>query len=152
MSRSDVFMEVYGFDETLAEGFNDTDYCMRVGRLGYKILNDANAVLHHYSSRPASRQSTLFILKTAHSLARWRKMIIEGESILQPPLSASRPGPPDSPVCGRADAVADKAWARSLEVTKNALPGSGGKDINLQRWRRDRREPVGGTLDGRHSS
>lgn len=49
--RADVFDKVHGFDEELAVGFNDTDLCLRVRQLGYKVIQDAHAVLYHYESQ-----------------------------------------------------------------------------------------------------
>jgi O-antigen biosynthesis protein len=49
--RADVFDAVNGFDEQLAVGFNDTDLCLRVKAAGYKVIQDAHAVLFHYESQ-----------------------------------------------------------------------------------------------------
>lgn len=49
--KADVFHRIGGFDETLVVGFNDTDLCLRVIAAGYRVLNDAHAVLLHYESQ-----------------------------------------------------------------------------------------------------
>jgi len=45
-----VFHAVHGFDEQLAVGFNDTDLCLRIGKMGNRIVNCAEAVLVHHES------------------------------------------------------------------------------------------------------
>ncbi len=47
---AEVFHAVGGYDERLVIGFNDTDLCLRIGALGWRILNCADAVLVHYES------------------------------------------------------------------------------------------------------
>jgi GT2 family glycosyltransferase len=49
--RADVFEQVGGFDERLAVGFNDIDLCLRVREQGYKVIQDAYAVLYHFESQ-----------------------------------------------------------------------------------------------------
>jgi hypothetical protein len=59
MARRDVFLGVGGFDEQLEIGYNDTDLCLRIGSLGYKILNDAFAVLYHHESITRQRVGSM---------------------------------------------------------------------------------------------
>jgi len=47
LTRSDVFHRLNGFDERLAGVLNDVDYCLRASDLGYKIIQDAYAILLH---------------------------------------------------------------------------------------------------------
>ena len=47
LTRSDVFHRLNGFDERLAGVLNDVDYCLRASALGYKIIQDAYAILLH---------------------------------------------------------------------------------------------------------
>jgi len=88
MSRSSVFTEAGGFDEQLAVGFNDTDYCLRVGSLGYKILNDAHAVLHHYESATRSKSGQLLHPEDNELFVRrWRTIIDDGDPYYSPLFS-----------------------------------------------------------------
>jgi GT2 family glycosyltransferase len=50
MTRRAVFDEVGGFNERLAIDFNDVDYCLRVGRAGYRIIYTPYAQLYHLES------------------------------------------------------------------------------------------------------
>jgi GT2 family glycosyltransferase len=49
-----VFEQVGGFDEAFAIGFNDTDLCLRIGALGYKVLYDGHTWLYHHESATRS--------------------------------------------------------------------------------------------------
>jgi GT2 family glycosyltransferase len=51
MTRSDVFRQVGGFDETqFAVAFNDVDLCLKIGRTGYRVLYTPHAVLYHHEA------------------------------------------------------------------------------------------------------
>ena len=66
MTRREVFDEAGGFDERFAVDFNDVDYCLRVGRLGYRVLFTPHArLLHHeFSTRPRT------VRRSEHALFR----------------------------------------------------------------------------------
>jgi len=48
--RREVFEEVNGFDEQFAINFNDTDFCLRLYRRGYRIIWTPYAKLYHLES------------------------------------------------------------------------------------------------------
>jgi O-antigen biosynthesis protein len=51
MTKSDVFWEVDGFDETeFSVAFNDVDLCLKIGSLGYRVLYTPHALLYHYEA------------------------------------------------------------------------------------------------------
>ena len=50
MSRRSVFTEVGGFDEAFPVDFNDVDYCLRLGRAGYRTVFTPYAQLYHHES------------------------------------------------------------------------------------------------------
>jgi GT2 family glycosyltransferase len=51
MTRADVFREAGGFDENdFAVAFNDVDLCLKIGKLGYRVLYTPHAVLNHYEA------------------------------------------------------------------------------------------------------
>jgi GT2 family glycosyltransferase len=57
MSRRSVFLEAGGFDDTFPIDFNDVDYCLRLRRLGYRIVFTPYArLLHHESASFGARQ------------------------------------------------------------------------------------------------
>jgi len=50
MVRTDVFWEVGGFEERLRVAFNDVDLTMRIHQLGYDLVYQPHAALHHQES------------------------------------------------------------------------------------------------------
>jgi len=46
--RRSLFSEVGFFDEDFELGFEDLDFCLRVGEAGYKILYEPRSKLYHY--------------------------------------------------------------------------------------------------------
>jgi GT2 family glycosyltransferase len=51
MTRASVFWQAGGFDEDeFAVAFNDVDFCLRLGSLGYQNLYTPHAVLYHHES------------------------------------------------------------------------------------------------------
>ena len=53
MTRKDVFEQLGGYDEQLAVGFNDGDFCLRAREAGYAVAFTPYALLYHreFSSR-----------------------------------------------------------------------------------------------------
>lgn len=91
MVRADVFFGIDGYDEDLVIGFNDTDLCLRISSLGYKILNDADAVLYHHES--ATRSKTDQIDHPADGgvfVRRWADFLAKGDPFYSPLLSLKR--------------------------------------------------------------
>ena len=88
MMRAEVFAGVGGFDEDLLVDFNDIDLCLRVGGLGYRILNDAHAVLyHHESATRTKRERVGRSAETAIFIRRWRTLLAAGDPFYSPLLS-----------------------------------------------------------------
>jgi GT2 family glycosyltransferase len=56
MTRCTVFRDVGGFDETLAEAFNDVDYCLRVRQAGYRVVYTPLAELSHREGASRGRR------------------------------------------------------------------------------------------------
>jgi GT2 family glycosyltransferase len=50
MCRRDLFEELGGFDETFAVAFNDVDFCLRLRRVGYRVIYTPHAELVHHES------------------------------------------------------------------------------------------------------
>ncbi len=88
MMRADVFQGVGGFDESFAIGYNDTDLCLRVAGLGYRVLNDAHAVLHHHESMTRAQTRQVDHPEDKHRFRdRWAAMIATGDPFYSPLLS-----------------------------------------------------------------
>lgn len=116
-----LFESVGGFDERLVVGYNDTDLCLRVGALGYRVLNSAHAVLWHHES--ASRRKSGQIdhpVDGCRFVQRWAGLIAQGDPFYSPHLSLKRDH--------RLDISTDPtAAARVRAVTPTLQPASAGK-------------------------
>ena len=56
MMRREVFDQVGGYDEALAVGFNDIDFCLRVREAGYLVVFTPYAELFHYEFTSRGRE------------------------------------------------------------------------------------------------
>jgi GT2 family glycosyltransferase len=72
--RSSVFKAVNGFDEAYVNGMEDTDFCFKVGELGFGILYCPESVIYHYGSISIGRHSRDKKNKELF-LKRWRQKI-----------------------------------------------------------------------------
>ncbi len=50
MTRRAVFEQAGGFDEVFPLNYNDVDYCLRVRKLGYRVVFTPHAQLYHHES------------------------------------------------------------------------------------------------------
>jgi glycosyltransferase involved in cell wall biosynthesis len=50
LTRTDVYNNVGGFDETMPKAFNDVDFCLKVRKEGHRILYQPWACLYHHES------------------------------------------------------------------------------------------------------
>ena len=57
MTRREVFEKLGGFDETLAEAFNDVDYCLRARLAGYSVIYTPRAELVHREGGTRGRRT-----------------------------------------------------------------------------------------------
>ncbi len=90
--RADVFKTVGGFDDSIAVGFGDVDFCLRVGELGRRVLFCAHAELVHHESytRGRSREDP-HPKDTANFLKKWRNVMETGDPYFNPNLSPHSP-------------------------------------------------------------
>jgi GT2 family glycosyltransferase len=83
--RRSVFEELGGFEEALAVGYNDVDFCIRLRRAGYRILYTPHAELTHYES--VSRGFSGYNSDVQEFLARWFDLIRSEDPFYNPNLS-----------------------------------------------------------------
>lgn len=56
--RKEAYDKAGGFDPELKVSFNDIDFCMKVGKCGYRIIYDANAKFYHYESKSRGSENS----------------------------------------------------------------------------------------------
>jgi GT2 family glycosyltransferase len=88
--RRSVFEEAGGFDETrFPVSFNDVDLCLRLGRLGYRVLYTPHAVLYHRESLSRRRRGLILDPTGAASMRAFWKDAIAGDPFYSPNLTRS---------------------------------------------------------------
>ncbi|MCK4176074.1 glycosyltransferase family 2 protein [Aciditerrimonas ferrireducens] len=85
LTRRSVFEEAGGLDESLAVGFNDVDYCLRIASLGYRILCVPEARLVHVES--SSRGLGGAEEDLARFAERWGERVLQPDPLYHPVLS-----------------------------------------------------------------
>ena len=56
--KRSVFEEVGGLTTELAVAFNDVDFCLKVGRAGYRIVYNPYVEMYHYESKSRGLEDT----------------------------------------------------------------------------------------------
>lgn len=93
MTRRELFDALGGYDEELAVGFNDSDYCLRVREAGYATTMAAHALLYHreFSSRGREvtdkRLRARLVQEKARIMAKHPDFYAEGDPSLNPNLN-----------------------------------------------------------------
>ena len=85
MMRPEVFWEVGGFEERLRVAFNDVDLTMRIHQLGYDLVYQPHAMLHHQES--ALRGSLHPTEDEDFFRARWGQPLTHDDPYYNPRLS-----------------------------------------------------------------
>ena len=67
--RAEVWRELGGFDPMLPSSFNDVDYCMRIRRHGYRIVQCNSARLFHFESKSRNEVTPAGFARLMHT--RW---------------------------------------------------------------------------------
>jgi GT2 family glycosyltransferase len=119
--RRSVFEEVGGFDEAFAVGFNDVDFCIRLGRAGYRILYTPHAELTHFES--VSRGLSGYYRDYQEFLRRWTEVLRQGDPFYNPNLSRLQPWCPLRPP------GEDERWLELVGGLVQVQPETGTADI-----------------------
>jgi O-antigen biosynthesis protein len=93
--RRDVFEAMNGFDLAFAVGFNDVDFCVRLGRAGYRVLYTPHAELIHRES--VTRGLSGFNRDYREFLGRWMPLLAGGDPSYNPNLGRLEPWCPLRP-------------------------------------------------------
>lgn len=80
-----VFEEVKGFDERFRVGLNDVDLCLRIRRLGYRVVYTPLAVLYHHEG--ATRARLHPVTEEELFWERWGDVVQRGDPYYNPGLT-----------------------------------------------------------------
>jgi GT2 family glycosyltransferase len=111
--RRAVFEEVGGFEESLPVAFNDIDFCLRLGRAGFRLLYTPHAQLTHYES--VSRGQSGFTTDFATFVSRWLGVLEADDPAYNPNLGRF------APWCPLRMPGEDERWLADI---RSAYPGS----------------------------
>lgn len=89
MTRRDAFDRMRGFDERFATDFNDTDYCLRLRREGYRIVYTPYAELCHLES--ASYGTRMWRVDDLQEMRRRWADVLANDPYYNPNLSREDP-------------------------------------------------------------
>ena len=67
-----LYAELDGLDEGYWNGFEDVDYCLKVGAKGLRVVYDADAVLYHFESQSGIQRFRKAAWNTELLERRWR--------------------------------------------------------------------------------
>lgn len=90
MTPRSLFDELGGYDEGLAVGYNDADYCLRVREAGHEVTVAAHAVLYHreFASRGREvqdvRLKARLLQERSRMIARHPQFFAQGDPGLNP--------------------------------------------------------------------
>ncbi len=90
-----AFEQCGGFDEELQIAFNDIDFCLRLGALGFEIVYTPYALAWHYESKSRGREDTFekmrrFNREVSLFCKRWKCIIKRGDKAYNPNLSLEK--------------------------------------------------------------
>lgn len=95
MVKKEVFEQAGGFDTGLQVAFNDTDFCLRVRELGYRIIYHPFSVWYHDESKTRGAEDTpekvaRFQREIAFFQRRWGQFLERGDPAYNPNLTLDR--------------------------------------------------------------
>ena len=95
MVKASVFHEAGGFSTELKVAFNDIDFCMKVRKLGWRIVYNPYAELYHYESKSRGLENTQekierFNREMAWFLDRWGEQVKAGDPYYNPNLTLDK--------------------------------------------------------------
>ena len=120
--RRNVFEELGGFDEVFAVGFNDIDFCIRLGNAGYRVLCTPHAELTHHES--VSRGLSGFYQDYQQFLARWTDVLRKEDPSYNPNLGRL------SPWCPLRPPEEDEQWLELVGGLVQPPVGDGRDDAD----------------------
>ncbi len=92
MVKASVYREINGLDESFAVAFNDVDFCVRIGKAGYRIVWTPYAEAYHYESKSRGYEDNRtkmkrFEMEVQNFLERWAELLAEGDPYYNPNLT-----------------------------------------------------------------
>lgn len=82
--KREAFEKAHGLSENLAVAFNDIDFCLKVGKEGYRVVFTPFAELYHYESKSRGKEDTpekqeRFAQEMRTFNSRWKSIMDKGD-------------------------------------------------------------------------
>jgi len=95
LMRKNVFQEIGGFNEDLANAFNDVDLCLKIRSAGYLIIFTPYSQFYHHESISRGYDDTPekhenFLREISYIREHWGTMIDEGDPYYNPNLTLKK--------------------------------------------------------------
>jgi GT2 family glycosyltransferase len=74
-TRRVTFLEMGGFDEGYYNGYEDADYCLRLGERGLLVVYQPGSVVRHHGSPNPPERFRCHRENRARFLARWQALV-----------------------------------------------------------------------------
>ena len=92
MVKKSVFEAVGGLDEAFRVAFNDSDFCLKVRKMGKLVVYNANAKLYHYESKSRGSEDThekqeRFQDEIELFYEKWKDILQQGDPYYNPNLT-----------------------------------------------------------------
>lgn len=96
MVKRSAFHKVGGLNEKLKVAFNDIDFCLRLGKAGYRIVYNPYAELYHFESKSRGVEDTpekmaRFKQEIETFQETWPEILEKGDPYYNPNLSLDNP-------------------------------------------------------------
>ena len=93
--KRSAYRAVDGLDESFKVAFNDIDFCMKLGKAGYRIVYNPYATMHHYESKSRGLEDTPEKVARFHEeivrfARKWWPQMCKGDPCYNVNLSLSR--------------------------------------------------------------
>ncbi len=106
LTRKSIFEKLGCFDESYRNGYEDVDYCYKVGTAGYKIIYRPESVAIHYESQSGPQRFTYEDANFAQLVSKWSgkipidiRLLAEGKrDVLRPFKKYSSPARANIPI------------------------------------------------------
>ena len=95
MVKRKAFLEAGGFPDEFAVALGDVDFCLSLGKQGYRIVFEPAAVMIHHESLTRGQEDTKekkkrFASERARFQKKWSRLLKEGDPAYNPNLSRRR--------------------------------------------------------------
>jgi GT2 family glycosyltransferase len=85
LTPRELFLELGGFDEIFWNGYEDVDYCLRVGERGLRVVYEPSAVLVHYESQSGVQRKRRLTHNLKSLGSRWGSKIRPDQNLYWAP-------------------------------------------------------------------